>query len=102
MSLYIFNTSFFVPARQLKQWEQWLRLEMMPMVEKLFPEIMPELFEVVSASTGNNHLFSVQWRCVDFKQTEKLDSCVADLLSGIAKQFGDEVTHFSSIMEKIV
>jgi hypothetical protein len=83
------------------QWEQWLRMEMIPMVERAIPGLTFEIFEVVSISGDSNRVYSVQWRCMDVEQTQAVDSCVADLLADLTKQFGEGVTHFSSVMKKL-
>lgn len=101
MSAFVFNTSFYVSELHDLQWEQWLRMEMIPTVERAFPGLTFEIFEVVSVSTDSNNVYSVQWRCIDAEQTHAVDSCVADLLAGLTKQFGEGVTHFSSVMKKL-
>lgn len=83
------------------QWKQWLEFEMFSAIALKFPGLTHEVFEIVSVNSGNNKVFSVQWRCLNANQAKELDSCVADLLGHLTKQFGEEVTHFSSIMKKI-
>lgn len=98
---FVFNTSFYVVDLYQKKWEQWLHFEMIPAVGKTIPGLAVEIFEMVSVHSGNSRVFSVQWRCSDVAQTENLDSCIAELLAGLTSQFGEKVTHFSSIMKKL-
>jgi hypothetical protein len=101
MPAFVFNTSFYVSELHDLQWEQWLRMHMIPAVEETFPGLTFEIFEVVSVSAAGSSVYSVQWRCVDAEQTEAVDSCVADLLADLTKHFGEGVTHFSSVMKKL-
>ncbi len=98
--VFVFNTSFYIAQAKLGQWEQWLSSHLLPAVNRAMPEISAEVFEVVSVSNAGNHVYSVQWRCHSITQTEALDSCLAEVLNGVPLLFGEEVTHFSSIMKK--
>ncbi len=101
MPLFIFNTSFYVSDLHCRQWEQWLEFELFSAIALKFPGLTHEVFEIVSVNSGNNKVFSVQWRCLDLNQTQELNSFMVDLLGHLTKQFGEEVTHFNSIMKKI-
>lgn len=74
---------------------------MIPAVKGSMPGMEAEVFEVVSVSQENNTLFSVQWRCANDVQVQNLDEYIAGLLASLPKQFGEQVTHFSSIMKKL-
>ena len=65
------------------------------------PGLDPDVFQVVSVNQENNTLFSIQWRCADVEQVQVLDECMAGLLAELPKRFGEQVTHFSSIMKKL-
>ncbi len=98
---YIFNTSFYVAESRFGKWEQWLQVHLFPATEKVIAGVSAEIFEVVSARPDESRIFSVQWRCRTIYEIEKLDTCVAEVLLGFASAFGEETTHFSSVMKRL-
>jgi hypothetical protein len=101
MPVFVFNTSFYVADMHHRSWLQWLRLEMKPAMEQAFPGLPSEVFEVVSISAEGNRVFSLQWRCEDENQVACVDALVAERLADLTRQYGEGITHFSSVMQAI-
>lgn len=97
----IFNTSFYVNEALIEEWKRWLDEQLFSEVNNQVSVVPAEVFEVVSASPDENRVFSVQWRCTDFKQIQQLDDCVATILPTLKSRFGESVGHFSSLMKKL-
>lgn len=101
MSEFIFNTSFYVGKTSVVLWKQWLKNEFLPCVEKVLLGISHEIFEIISVKDhDDNRIFSLQWRCYKLEEIELLDQTIAPLLQILSSTFGEEVTYYSSIMEK--
>lgn len=98
---YIFNTSFYVPESRFGKWQEWLQSHLFPATEKVVAGVSAEIFEVVSARPDESRIFSVQWRCHTIFEIEKLDTCVAAVLRDFGATFGEEATHFSSVMKRL-
>jgi hypothetical protein len=101
MSEFIFNTSFYLGEQQLEDWNNWIQNTLLPEIENLLPGLKMEVFEVVSARPDENRIYSVQWRCNNIIEIEKLDDCVGKNLNGFASRFGENAAHFSSVMKKL-
>ena len=97
----IFNTSFYVNEALIEEWKRWLDNQLFLEVNKQVSVLSVEVFEVISGSADENRVFSVQWRCSDLSQIQKLDDCVATILPTLKTQLGESVGHFSSLMKKL-
>ncbi|ASB48817.1 DUF4286 family protein [Alkalitalea saponilacus] len=100
MSVLIFNTSFYVPVTFADVWEEWIKTRLLPNVEASLPQLVVEVFEVVSQTGGEHLIYSVQWRCNNSEEIGQLDDLLAPELQSLVAQFGDKITHFSSVMKR--
>jgi hypothetical protein len=103
MSYFIFNTSFYVNEQRLEAWRLWLKANLEPLAQHSGTDINKiGLFEVLSETPGDNLVFSFQWRCRSMRDVERLDASLAPVLQKVPVLFGDEITHFSSIMQHVL
>ncbi|MGQ1945820.1 DUF4286 family protein [Geofilum sp. OHC36d9] len=103
MAYFIFNTSFYVNEQRLEEWRLWLKEDLEPLAHNTGTDINKiGLFEVLSETPGDNLVFSFQWRCGSMRDVERLDASLAPVLQKVPVLFGDEITHFSSIMQHVL
>jgi hypothetical protein len=98
---YIFNASFYVTPDYRPQWEEWLNNELFPFVSKKVPESETEVFEVFSDVNQDLLVFSVQFRCNTPVQVDTLKNETISVFNDFRAKFGERVTNFNSILNKI-
>lgn len=98
---YIFNASFYTTPSHRKQWEEWLNRELLPFVSEILPQVKSEVFEVLSSVNNDMLVFSVQFRCATPTELEVIQQKTTAVFEDFKKQFGERVTNFNSILNKI-
>jgi len=98
---YIFNVSFYVNPSFEERWSAWFKEcfahdELPPNVKH------SEVFEVISETPGDFTVYSAQWKCTSTEVLEELDEYMAHFLQQLPRLFGEDVTHFSSILKQII
>jgi len=99
---YIFNASFYVNPDQYTQWRDWLDQRLFPFVEKIVPGLRFQVFEVLSEVNQGMLVFSVQFQCSDKEQLERIQNETLPVFEEFRMQFGEQVTHFNSILSRIL
>ncbi|HLW07190.1 MAG TPA: DUF4286 family protein [Marinilabiliaceae bacterium] len=97
---YIFNVSFYVNPSFEEKWSAWFKE---CFSDNTFPADVkqPEVFEVISETPGDFTVFSAQWKCSSTEVLEELDEYMAAFLQQLPRLFGEDITHFSSVLKQI-
>lgn len=99
---YIFNTSFYVHPAHRVAWNAWVENCIYSVQKELLvKDEHIKMFEVVSESPDGFLIFSLQWQCENISQVGDVDDKISTFLMEVPKVFGDNVSHFSSIMKQM-
>ncbi len=99
---YVFNTSFYVHPMRRVEWMAWIENCIDGVAKSLgFDDERFKMYEVVSESPDGYLIFSLQWSCKDITGVGDVDEEMSSFLKKIYEVFGEEVTHFSSIMKRV-
>ena len=98
---HIFNASFYTTPEYRAQWEEWLKQELFPIVSERVPESDAEIFEVLSNVNQDMLVFSVQFRCHTRGQLDLLEQATVPVFNEFRARFGERVTNFNSVLNKI-
>ena len=98
---YIFNVSFYVNPLFEERWFAWFKE---CFADNTFPADInnPEVFEIISETPGDFMVFSAQWKCPSMEDLAELDEFMASYLQQLPHLFGEEITHFSSVLKRII
>lgn len=98
---YIFNASFYTTPDYRIQWQEWLTKELFPFVTERVPESETEVFEVLSEVNQDMLVFSVQFRCSTNDQLDLIQRETVPVFNDFRAKFGERVTNFNSVLNKI-
>ncbi|MFO8000353.1 MAG: DUF4286 domain-containing protein [Marinilabilia sp.] len=98
---YIFNASFYTTPPYRPQWENWLYKIFFPFVSDLAPDVKTEVFEVLSEINQDMYIFSVQLRCSSYEELKTIQKMTAPVFDEFKQRFGETVTNFNSVLNKI-
>lgn len=98
---YIFNISFYVNPSFEEKWAAWFKK---CFTDNRLPSNVkhPKVFEVISETPGDSTIYSAQWACSSMKDVAELDELMALFLQQLPALFGEDVTHFSSILKQTI
>ena len=98
---YIFNASFYTTPDYRHQWEEWLNKVLVPFVSERVPESEYEVFEVLSDVNQDMLVFSVQFRCSTNDQLDYIRKETVPVFYDFRVKFGERVTNFNSVLNKL-
>ena len=98
---YIFNASFYTSHEIRPKWESWLYEKFLPFISEINPEVETEVFEVLSDVNQDMLVFAVQMRCATQEELQHIDEQSAPIFNAFREEFGENGTHFNSVLNKI-